>query len=287
MLSRSLTDCKWLFLNVMTVRVWTGQQSQFLRCFRKKNTLYIETEISVLKVRRGRRGVWAGAVVEVAQVSERFFHFSLFMFCSVKFLLLNCDVLQHKGLWSFLSSGLLLHSCLDLLICCLSRRIVMFFNSTCRRAPSLYEHRWSPWWKRGSGEYIPGTIFDTTSIFSLEMFLQMEEWGKLEPYFPISIVDIQYSLLSIFRITSLGRWNGEGRGLVRGGNRGWVASFFSDFSFVNFSFSFVCQVIQWGFNLFLSLNSFVTEVSGSGFHHSLHLPPVHMLSDQISYDVKI
>ena len=44
------------------------------------------------------------------------------------------------------------------------------------------------------------------------------------------------------------------------------------FCSLTFLFSFVCQVIRWGFNLFLSLNSNTTEVSGSGFHLSLHLP---------------
>ena len=90
------------------------------------------------------------------------------------------------------------------------------------------------------------------------MFLQMEEWGKLKPYLPISIVNIQYPLLSIFRITSLSRWNGEGRGLVRGGNRGWVASFFSAFLFVNFSFFFCVSSDSLGFQ-FVSFSQFLCD----------------------------
>ena len=90
------------------------------------------------------------------------------------------------------------------------------------------------------------------------MFLQMEEWGKLKPYLPISIVNIQYPLLSIFRITSLSRWNGEGRGLVRGGNRGWVASFFSAFLFVNFSFFFCVSSDSLGFQ-FVSFSQFLSD----------------------------
>ena len=90
------------------------------------------------------------------------------------------------------------------------------------------------------------------------MFLKMEEWGKLEPYFPISIVNIQYSLLSIFRITSLSRWNGAGRGLVRGGNRGWVASFFSAFLFGNFSFFFCVSSDSLGFQ-FVSFSQFLWD----------------------------
>ena len=90
------------------------------------------------------------------------------------------------------------------------------------------------------------------------MFLQMEEWGKLKPYFPTSIVNIQYPFLSIFRITSLSRWNGAGRGLVRGGNRGWVASFFSAFLFGNFSFFFCVSSDSLGFQ-FVSFSQFLCD----------------------------
>ena len=106
------------------------------------------------------------------------------------------------------------------------------------------------------------------------MFLQMEEWGKLKPYLPISnLLSIYNILYSPFSESLL--WAG---GMARGGGwwevgtEGESQAFFLLFCSLIFLFSFVCQVIHWGFNLFLSLNSFVTEVSCSGFHLSLPLP---------------
>ena len=106
------------------------------------------------------------------------------------------------------------------------------------------------------------------------MFLQMEEWGKLKPYLPISnLLSIYNILYSPFSESLL--WAG---GMARGGGwwevgtEGESQAFSLLFCSLTFLFSFVCQVIHWGFNLFLSLNSFVTEVSCSGFHFSLHLP---------------
>ena len=106
------------------------------------------------------------------------------------------------------------------------------------------------------------------------MFLQMEEWGKLKPYLPISnLLSIYNILYSPFSESLL--WAG---GMARGGGwwevgtEGESQAFSLLFCSLTFLFSFVCQVIHWGFNLFLSLNSFVTEVSCSGFHLSLPLP---------------
>ena len=232
----------------------SGCELDSSRCFRKKNTLYIETEISVLKVRRGRRGVWAGAVVEVAQVSDRCFDFCLLMFCSIKFLLLNCDVLQNKGLWSFLSSGLLVGSWLDLL------KVFSLDKLWCSSIQlagghPLYMNTGGLLGGRGVAE----NTYQVQFLILHQFFLVLaNEWGKLKPYFPTSIVNIQYPFLSIFRITSLSRWNGAGRGLVRGGNRGWVASFFSAFLFGNFSFFFRVSSDSLGFQ-FVSFSQFLCD----------------------------
>ena len=94
-------------------------------------------------------------------------------------------------------------------------------------------------------------------------------FGDLDLYL-LSIYNILYSPFSESLLWAGGMARGGGWWEV--GTEGESQAFSLLFCSLTFLFSFVCQVIHWGFNLFLSLNSFVTEVSCSGFHFSLHLP---------------